>query len=72
MALSLKDQFNMLENMASHSCSRGIVFAVVDAPPLIFKVNYEYVLYIQRYGPPLDGVFNQVYLADLRKELATA
>ena len=71
MALALKNQFSMLETMATHVSSRGVVFAAIDAPPLVFQVNYEYVLYIQRYGPPLDGVFNQSYLADLRKEMAT-
>ena len=70
MAIALKDQFTSLENIATHSCSRGVVFAEIDAPPIILKVKYEYILYIQRYGPPLDGVFNETYLAELRKELA--
>jgi hypothetical protein len=47
----------------------GVLFASIDVPKMNLEVKYEYIEYITRYGPPIDGIFDETKLAELRVEL---
>ena len=67
MAQSLKEQFAYLE---SHSTStqqmaKGVILAEIQVKARV-DVKWEYVIYIQMYGPPVKGQFDPVYLDQIR------
>jgi hypothetical protein len=67
MAQSLKEQFAYLE---SHSTStqqmaKGVIIAEIAVKARV-DVKWEYVIYIQMYGPPVKGQFDPVYLDQIR------
>ncbi len=47
----------------------GVFLASADItiPPVQAKM--EYIIYLQRYGPPINGVFDSILLSVLRTEL---
>lgn len=67
MAVSLKQQFEELKAIRGSS-AQGAVIASIDATCAI-KIKQEYILYIRRYGPPVNGVFDEDLLTILRSEL---
>jgi hypothetical protein len=71
MTKSLKKQFAELEANAGKDTKNalGPVLASISiSAPLTYR--YEYAIYIRRYGPPLNGIFDPIYLTLIRAELA--
>jgi hypothetical protein len=69
MAKSLKTQFEELrKNQGCHK-TQGAILASVDVPVMNIGVKYEYIEYIKRHGPPIDGVFDNILLEAIRQEL---
>lgn len=69
MTESLKAQFNALRIEALGRSAEGAIFASITAPKLTLGVKYEYIEYINRYGPPADGKFDAGLLATIRQEM---
>ena len=65
MTLSLKEQFSKLQAPPT----AGMVLAEIknDVEPAGIKM--EYVYYIQRYGPPKAGKFDEILLDLIRAEI---
>ena len=60
MVESLEKQFEELRNSAM-SRGEGAILAGVTSSAAV-DISIQYVIYIQRYGPPTDGVFDQELL----------
>ena len=71
MALSLKQQFADLANFRNNTTQRGegAIIASVSVQGSV-TVKMEYVYYVQRYGPPINGIFDPIYLDLIRAEIA--
>jgi hypothetical protein len=70
MTESLQKQFDeCVRPPPSGGGESGVYLAKIDTPKMVIGVKYEYVLYIQRYGPPENGVFDETILTNLRAEL---
>lgn len=68
MTKSLQEQFEECKHVPTTQAS-GFVLASVDVPKMVVGVKYEYIVYIQRYGPPTNGAFDESILTHLRTEL---
>jgi hypothetical protein len=69
MVQSLKEQFQELKTIAYKNVASGPFLASIEVTPPPIGVKYEYIEYINRYGPPADGIFDPVILNSLRIEL---
>lgn len=71
MTAAINKRIEDMKVKMSTVCSRqsGIVLASVEAPKMTLGVRYEYIEYINRFGPPSDGVFEEEKLESLRIEL---
>lgn len=71
MALSLQQQFIDLQNFKNNTTQRGqgAILAAIEVRGSVV-VRMEYVYYIQRYGPPINGIFDPIYLDLIRAEIA--
>ena len=70
MTESLQKQFDECVRPAqSGGGERGVYLAKIDTPKMVLGVKYEYILYIQRYGPPENGIFDETIIGKLRAEL---
>ncbi len=71
MTQALKQQFADLQANchATGTKATGPIFAQIQVAGTI-KPKYEYLIYLQRYGPPINGVFDPIYLDLIRAELA--
>jgi len=67
MAVSLKQQFAEFAAIRG-SRAQGAVIASIGASCAI-QVKQEYILYIKRYGPPVNGIFDEDLLTILRAEI---
>lgn len=45
-------------------------FGYVKIPTIKVEIKREYMLYLMRYGPPSDGIFDLDLLHKLREEIA--
>ena len=72
MTTSLKKQFADLEanSRATQVAGRGAFLASIEIKGEI-TFNAEYFIYVMRYGPPVRGIFDPVYLELIRAELLT-
>jgi hypothetical protein len=70
MAKSLKIQFAELEANSRGTLqeAKGAILAEIKVQGRVVA-KYEYVVYIQRYGPPNNGKFDPVYLERIRDEI---
>jgi hypothetical protein len=70
MALSLKQQFIDLANFKNNTSQqgKGAIIASIGTQATV-SVKMEYVYYIQRYGPPINGIFDPIYLDLIRAEI---
>ena len=71
MVTSLKQQFDDLEancNKGTHKAA-GAILAEISVQGHI-DTKWEYIYYIRIYGPPIDGVFDPVYLDKIRQDIA--
>lgn len=57
------------KNCNSSGQSSGFLFASIDTPQMSISVGGEYVVYVQRHGPPVNGKFDSCKLDAIRKEL---
>ncbi len=69
MTESLQEQFAEMTRPPPNTKDSGVYIAKIDTPQMVLGIKYEYVLYIQRYGPPDNGIFDETILANLRAEL---
>lgn len=69
MTNSLKQQFKELEDKQGPVATKGILLVNVEVSAQV-SYRMEYVIYVQRYGPPMNGIFDPVYLDLIRAELA--
>jgi hypothetical protein len=69
MSSRLKEQFDSLEEKANRVPQKGIIFAEIDTSVNV-AIKYEYILYLDLYGPPIDGIFDEALLAKIRAEMA--
>jgi hypothetical protein len=71
MAQSLKEQFAYLESHsnANQQMAKGVIIAEIAVRANV-NVRWEYVIYIQIYGPPARGQFDPVYLDQIRAGIA--
>ncbi len=65
---SLKQQFEALKNRIV-TPARGPVLASITVKPPPIGIKYEYFEYVKRYGPPVNGIFDEGYLELIRREL---
>jgi len=68
MTMSLQNQFANFKKMTTTAKRYGAVLGYASLRANL-TIAEEYILYIQRYGPPMHCGFNQVYLELLRDEL---
>ena len=59
LTTALKTQFETLRNQI-RTPARGAVLASVTVRTLPLGVKYEYLIYIQQYGPPPDGIITSI------------
>jgi hypothetical protein len=69
MTNSLKTQFAELVRPLPVTGRGGFLIASVSVSASV-SVRREYLIYLDRYGPPMAGVFDSVYLDLIRAELA--
>ena len=71
MALSLQQQFIDLQTFKNNTTQRGegAILASIEVRGSVV-VRMEYMYYIQRYGPPIGGLFDPIYLDLIRAEIA--
>lgn len=69
MTESIKTQIEELENKVP-SCHRGLRLTELIVPVPHIYVKQEFLIYIKRYGPPTNGIFDPIYLDLIRAELA--
>jgi hypothetical protein len=69
MAISINNRINELKNNSCKTYSKAFIFAAVDVPKMTIGVKQEYIIYITRYGPPDNGIFDPDKLELLRAEL---
>jgi hypothetical protein len=69
MATALQTRIAELESRPPPGQQRGVIFANVDVSERV-GVKFEYIIYLQRYGPPIAGIFDPIYLDLIRAELA--
>jgi hypothetical protein len=69
MTISLKKQFTDLKNAAIPTgTTRGTIIASTTVKGTI-RFKQEFGIYLERFGPPSDGVFDPLYLELIRAEL---
>lgn len=68
MTTSLKTQFAELVRPPPVTVGRGFLIASVSVSATV-SVRREYLIYLDRYGPPIDGIFDPVYLDLIRAEI---
>lgn len=44
-------------------------FGYAEIPQIKVQIKQEYIVYICKYGPPTDGIFNMTLLNDIREKL---
>lgn len=69
MAKSLKEQFILLQKNSTQQMGKGVILAEIKVQAKV-STKWEYVLYIQMYGPPIKGQFDPVYLDQIRAGIA--
>lgn len=47
-------------------------FGYVEIPNIMVQIKKEFMIYLSKYGPPADGMFNMDLLNDIRRELGVA
>jgi len=68
MAKSLKEQFAYLEKNSNQQMGKGVLLASTIVSARV-SIKYEYIVYIEVYGPPIGGKFDPVYLERIRQQI---
>lgn len=69
LTVSLKNTFEDLKKKCGGAKALGPVMASITVPKVTMGIKYEYIEYIKRFGPPENGIFDEVLLEKLRIEL---
>lgn len=69
MSQSFEDRIEKIKKDCGNRQANGFLFASIDTPSMQISVGAEYILYVQRYGPPPKGKFCPEKLKLLRQEL---
>ena len=69
MSKTIDARMTELANKVCEPVSKGFLFASIDTPQMVLGVKYEYVEYIKRHGPPINGKFDPEKLEAIRIEL---
>jgi hypothetical protein len=69
MTTSLKEQFADLKNNQKPTLGPQAPRLVEIQVKTNVSVKYEYIIYLKRYGPPVNGIFDPIYLSLIRAEL---
>jgi hypothetical protein len=69
MVSTVKTQFDDYRAQIDKLTTPKGIISRVDTPGLVLGVGKEYLTYIERYGPPPNGVWDPAKLAALRIEL---
>ena len=69
--LEMSKSFQERLEEARKNCNQqqaGFLFASIDTPQMAISVGTEYIIYVQRFGPPPNGKFPPEKLAQIRME----
>lgn len=69
MAEATNKRIEEARNSNPCEVSSAVVLASITTPVMTIGVKYEYIEYINRYGPPPNGIFDEEILEQLRGEL---
>jgi len=69
MSKSIEKRIEDLSNKVCQPESKGILMASIDTPSMMLGVKYEYVEYVRRHGPPINGKFDPILLEEIRDNL---
>jgi hypothetical protein len=64
-----RDLIDRLQDEANARVGQGAILASITVPPQTLGIKYEYIEYINRYGPPSNGEFDNNLLNAIRIEL---
>ncbi len=70
MSQAIEERIEQIKkNCNQEKPSDGFLFASIETPQMLITVGQEYVIYLQRYGPPHHGRFDPCKLESIREEL---
>ena len=69
MTTAINTRIEDIKKNCGGKAQSGFFLASVDAPVMNLGVKYEYIEYIKRFGPPIEGKFDETKLHQLRIEL---
>lgn len=69
MSIAIDKRMNDLQNKVCSIEKSGFILASIETPKMAISVGLEYIEYVRRYGPPINGQFNTDKLRILRAEL---
>ena len=69
MSHSIEERIEKIKkNCGGPKQADGFLFASIDTPEMCITVGEEYLIYIQRHGPPHHGKFDHHKLSHIRRE----
>ena len=69
MSETINDRINVIKSQVCTTSESGILLASIEAPVMAIAIKYEYIEYIKQYGPPVEGIFDEDKLTNIRKQL---
>ena len=69
MAESIHTRIENLKKSWNIKPSSGVIMAEIEVAKMVIGVKAEYLEYVRRYGPPVDGIFEPAKLALIRDQL---
>lgn len=69
MTKSINKRIEDIKKQVCETKGNGALLASIDTPEMIISIKYEYIEYIKRYGPPINGIFEESKLNIIKKEL---
>lgn len=69
MSRSFEERIEQVKKNCGDKQVSGFILVSIDTPQMAISVGSEYVIYVQRYGPPPEGKFDPEKLTKIRTEL---
>jgi len=69
LTTSIDDRIETIQKNCKGYTSEKLILASVDTPNMNISIGPEYVIYVQKHGPPKLGQFDPDKLAEIRAEL---
>lgn len=69
MTQSFEKRIEDIKKNCGGQSAKGFLFASIDTPRMNITVGYEYIIYVQRHGPPENGKFDLCKLDIIRNEM---